>query len=84
MLKEVLREIACIFGMTFIILTRMETAYLTLHILFTVTFAVLSLLFSIKAYRTNSNIPAEQKKSLQWIHNCLCCSYLIILIFLLL
>ena len=59
-------------GMTFIILTKIETSSLTLDILFTVTYAVLSLFFSIKAYRTNSNVPAEQKKSLQWIHNCLC------------
>lgn len=84
MLKEVLKEIACIFGMTFIILTRIEPASLTLHILLTVTYTVLSLFFSIKAYRTNSNVPAEQKKSLQWIHNCLCCSYITILILLLL
>ena len=84
MLKEVLKEIACILGMTFFILTRIEPDSLTLHIPLTVTYGVLSIFFSIKAYRTNSNVPADQKKSLQWIHNCLCCSYITILIFLLL
>lgn len=84
MVKNILSEIACVFGMTFIILTRIQPASLTFHILLTVTYAVLSLFFSIKAHRTNSDVTANQEKYLQWLHNCLWCSYGTILILLLL
>lgn len=84
MLKEVLREIACIFGMTSLILLRIETVSWTLILLLAVVYLVLSIFFSIKAHRTNSDVTANQDKYLQWLHNCLWCSYGTILILLLL
>lgn len=84
MVKNILSEIACVFGMTSLILLRIKTVSWTLILLLAVVYLVLSIFFSIKAHRTNSDVTANQEKYLQWLHNCLCCSYGTILILLLL
>lgn len=82
--KKILSEIACVCGMTSLTLLRIKTVSWTLILLLAVAYLILSIFFSIKAHRTNSDVTANQEKYLQWLHNCLCCSYLTILILLLL